>query len=137
MTPNLTLIYPMFAMVILTMFIAILMWKRRMTAIKEGFDPRYFKTLSVGQPPDNVLRVDRHYINLFEMPVLFYVGCIVAMIMPLAGPGILFWSWGFVVARVLHAFIHITTNKLPMRMMAFMLGFAMLVGMWIQIVISI
>ncbi len=137
MNPNLQLVYPMFAMVVLTYVVAGVMLRNRIQAVREGFDVRYFKTYNHGQPPEQVLRVDRHFTNLFELPVLFYVGCLAAMLVPLAGFWINFWAWLFVFARVLHALIHIRTNKIPHRMKAFGLGAVAVLGLWIEIVLSI
>lgn len=137
MSAHLHLVFPMFAMVILTYVVAGIMLKTRVQAVREGMDVRYFKTYNHGQPPEQVLRVDRHYTNLFELPLLFYVGCTVAMLVSATGFWINFWAWLFVIARVLHAFIHIRTNKIPHRMRAFGLGALAILGLWIQIIISV
>ncbi|MES2854293.1 MAG: MAPEG family protein, partial [Bdellovibrionota bacterium] len=80
-----TLIYPMFAMVILTLVTMLVMLNTRMRAVKAGkIKFSYFKTYNT-EAPDEILKTQRHYTNLFELPVLFYVACLVAMTRNLEG----------------------------------------------------
>src|SRR5687768_13453910 len=114
---NLSLIYPMFALVILTFIVFILGFAARFSAVRTRQLPlRYFKVFEGGAPPEAVVKTARHYSNLFEMPVLYYVGLILAMLIPLTGFWITFWAWGFVVARIAHACVHLGTNNILQRM---------------------
>jgi len=135
--PNLQLIYPMFAMVMLTFGVGLVVLKNRIAAVKGGMPIKHFKTYTEGQAPESMVKADRHFVNLFEVPLLFYVGCLVAMMMPLQGIMVQVWAWLFVAMRILHAYIHIGPNKLRARMTCFWMGCAAVVALWIQIVISI
>lgn len=137
MQPNLQLIYPMFAMVLLTFGVALVSYRERVKAVKQGMTARHFKTYSEGTAPEAMVKADRHFVNLFEMPVLFYAGCIVAMIVPLVGLPVLATAWFFVAARLAHAYLHIGPNKLLPRMSVFMVSCLAVLVLWIQIVIAI
>ncbi len=137
MQPNLLLIYPMFAMVVLTFAVGLLSLKNRIAAVKQGLPARYFKTFTDSVPPEAVVKTDRHFVNLFEVPVLFYAGCLVAMILPLTGLLVQVWAWFFVVARIGHAFIHVGSNRLYPRMSAYLFGCAAVIALWVQIILSI
>ncbi len=80
--------------------------------------------------PDYLARVEQHYQNLFELPVLFYVlqlalyasGSVTAVQLVLA--------WGFVATRLLHTVIHTTVNRLRWRMLVFSAGALLLMVSW-------
>lgn len=136
---NLTLIYPMFAQFLLTFLVLLIMFGTRVRAVREGrLQAKYFKTYpETMQPPDDVVKTQRHYANLFENPVLFYAGCLAAAILPVYGFAIQFWAWLFVAARAVHAFIHLGDNKIYPRMGAFGLGWASLLGLWLTIILKL
>jgi len=131
------MIYPMFAMVVLTMMVGALNLFTRITAVRSGrLDPGYFKTFSVGTPPEDVIKVGRHFNNLFEVPTLFYAGALAAMVTGTSGAAN-YWAWGFVATRVLHTFIHIGPNKLLYRMPAFVAGVVCLAALWVCVVCKV
>jgi hypothetical protein len=135
--PNLLLIYPMFALVVLTFGVTLVAFRQRINAVKQGMSARHFQTYTEGTAPESMIKADRHYVNLFEIPVLFYTGCIVAMLVPVVGMMVLATAWLFVAARLVHAYIHIGSNKLGPRMSAHMVGCVTVLALWIQIVIAI
>jgi hypothetical protein len=135
---NLTLVYPMFAMIVLTFGVAMAMLYARVRAVQTGtIKMGYFKTYSDGEPPELVLKTQRHFANLFELPVLYYAACIVAMILPIGGWAVLLCAWLFVVARVLHALIHIGGNRVKYRMRIYLLGWIAVLALWGQIVYAV
>ena len=73
------MLIPLFAQVLLTFYVGIVMRIRREKAVKEGADWRYFKTFEGEKPPRYVLQADQHFTNMFETPMLFFAACIVAM----------------------------------------------------------
>src|SRR5947209_8693763 len=63
------LIYPMFAMVMFTLLVGVITLMTRIHAVRSGkLDARYFKTFSFGEPTIEVLKTQRHFSNLFEIP---------------------------------------------------------------------
>ena len=128
----------MFALVILTCAVMIFSFRARVAAIKKGeIAIKYFKTFEGGNPPEAVVKAGRHFSNLFEVPVLFYAGLIIAMMMPLTGFWIQVWAWLFVVARILHAAIHLGPNKIRPRMLAYALGWVAVLAIWISLLLHI
>jgi hypothetical protein len=85
--------------------------------------------------PDYAHLPARHFINLFEVPVLFYAVCLAAIFLHLSGSAMVFLAWGFVFCRVVQAFIHMTYNNVLHRMLAFFAGFAVVLAMWTLIVV--
>lgn len=135
---NIYLIYPMFAMVLLTVTVLLSMFIARISAIREGkLSARYFKTYNFGEPTEAMVKSSRHFANLFELPVLFYAGCLTAMILPMNDGWILGWAWLFVAARLVHAYIHIGKNKLLPRMISYTIGWIALLALWLDIVVTV
>lgn len=134
MTTNLSLIFPMFAMVILTAVVLIVSFRARVQAVRnQQIKISYFRTFSDGQPPEQVLKTTRHFSNLFEVPTLFYAACITGMVIPVLSELFLICAWLYVVARLFHAYIHIGANRIRPRMIAYALSWTVLLVMWIQI----
>ncbi len=130
------LIYPMAAMVLLTIIVLSRMVHGRVTAVRSGaVDARFYKThQGENTEPREVAQNARHFTNLFENPVLFYVACVVAMVSGLGGLPMLVLAWLFVATRIVHAFIHLTTNRIPRRMVAYGVSWALLAAMWLWLV---
>ncbi|HEX4043296.1 MAG TPA: MAPEG family protein [Xanthobacteraceae bacterium] len=53
--------------------------------------------------------------NQFEIPVLFYVLTILAYVTHLAGLIFVILAWIFVIFRILHASVHVTSNIVRLR----------------------
>ena len=72
--------------------------------------------------------------NLFEMPVLFYVAAVFAILFGATN----FWTgllaWLFVLGRIAHTTIHTTSNVVPLRFGAFAVSLAALALLWITLI---
>lgn len=126
------MLYPLFAMALLTLFIAVRMLLLRIKAVRsKELKLGYFRLNEGGEVPGDLARTTQHYDNLFEMPVLFYL--IVVVIFITASVDILFvtLAWSYVVLRVGHAFVHITYNNVIHRMYFFTLSTIVMFAMWI------
>lgn len=132
------MIYPMYAMVLLTFLIAVCLLANRVRDIRGGrIKIKYFRTLSgEGDPSEGHQKAARQFINLFEVPVLFYAGCLTAMITQMTGTTAVALAWGFVAARALQAAIHLTYNNVKHRMVAYFTGFGCVLALWTLIAIS-
>lgn len=131
------LVYPLCAMFFLSVVVLGVMFLKRVNAAREGkVKLSYYKTFSGNEPPEDVVKAARHFSNLFEAPILFYVACILGMILPVEGILFLILSWLYVAARVVHAYIHIGPNKIYPRATSYGLGWLVLLGMWILILLK-
>jgi hypothetical protein len=135
--PNLTLIYPMAAMVLLTVFVLVRLFRSRVAAVRTGqVEASYFR-LYVGDEPETTRKVSRHFSNLFEAPTLFYIACLAGMVAGVAGPVFLVCAWGYVGARGIHAVVHLGGNRLRKRIVAYFASWVFLVAMWITLVVVV
>lgn len=121
--------WPVIAQVVLTFVIYGLISSRRMAAIKAG--EATIADLSIQQnEPVRSLLVRNNLANQFELPVIFYAGCISAFVLGFSDAAMIILAWVFVLSRVAHAWVHVTTNRIGHRRPAFMIGFLAMGAMW-------
>ena len=71
------------------------------------------------------------------MPALFYALTALALVTRKADLAFVVMAWIFVASRLVHAYIHTTSNRVPQRFMAFLVGVVILVLMWILFAVRI
>lgn len=135
---TLNLIYPMFAMVLLTATVLTILFRRRSRAVREGaVSSRYFRLYQGDSEPEASAPAARHFANLFEAPVLFYAACLAAMVAGMGDLITLTLAWLYVLARVIHAGIHLSSNRLRRRIAAYASSWLVLLALWIDIVVTV
>ena len=135
---NYELVYPMFAMVVLTCVVLGVMFRTRVQSVVNGdVSISYYKTYQGGKEPDQAIQLSRHFANIFEAPTLFYIVCLVAMITLQSAPLFQLLAWVYVLLRVAHAYIHIGRNKVMHRMRIYFSSWVVLMLMWVYVLISV
>lgn len=128
-----TLIMPVVALAGLTAIVTIMMVVYRNLAFIRGMaSERYFQTYSSDAPAEWIERPSRSYMNLLELPVLFYVICLLMLTVGKFDNVQVVLAWIFVATRYIHAIIHIGFNYVPFRFAAFFAGFITLVVIWVR-----
>jgi len=126
--------YPMFLMVLLTFIIGLITMKIRIANVKGGdVSPQYFKLMEGQEVPEIITKTTRSFNNQFEVPVLFYAGCIIYISLGVESLIGLALAWSFVLLRCIHAYIHLTYNHLIHRMLTFWFAFLSAVGLWLNL----
>lgn len=126
--------FPCLAMLLLTFIVLLRMFVLRISAVKnKDIEIKYFKTYSAGNPPMLMVQADRHFSNLFEVPVLFYMVCVFSVITFHVDSKMLLAAWIYVFFRVIHAFIHLTSNKLNPRMLTYAFSWIVLLYMGLNL----
>jgi hypothetical protein len=132
------LIYPMFAMVLLTATVLGILFRSRVRAVREQkVTTRFFRIYQGETEPEISAQAARHFTNLFEAPTLFYAACLAAMVTRQTGLTVVVLAWGYVAARLAHAYIHLGSNRLKHRIRAYFSGWLVLMAMWIVIVAGV
>jgi len=97
------------------------------------------RDIALGEPnlPARATQVGNCYRNQFELPVLFYA--LIALALPLrhADLFIVLMSWIFVITRLIHAGVFVTSNDLGRRSVAWLAGALVLLVMWLYFAIRI
>jgi hypothetical protein len=128
---------PLFVLVLLTFVIGFGMAGLRTGALTRR-EVRV-QDIDLGQPnwPKRSLQVANCFRNQFELPVLFYVLTILAIITRHADLLFVVMAWIFVLTRLVHAYIHVTSNNLRMRGLWFAIGALVLFIMWVIFIVRI
>jgi hypothetical protein len=132
------LVYPMLAMVVLTVIVLVILFRSRVRMVREGVvRVSYFGTFQGPPEPEYAAKPARHFANLFEAPVLFYVACLAALATGVKGWLVLALAWGYVAMRYTHAFIHLGSNRVRYRLRAYFVGWLLLLALWIHVAVSV
>lgn len=133
-----SLIYPMFAMVLLTATVLGILFRSRVRAVRENPGTlQYFRLYQGGVEPEASAKAARHFANLFEAPTLFYAACLAAMVTGQTGIAIVGLAWAYVAARLAHAYIHLGGNRLRWRIRAYFASWLVLVALWLMLVLGV
>ncbi len=124
------ILLPLFFQVALTFGLLITLGRSRVSAIASR--DVAMKDVALGQDawPNAIRQIGRSYQSQFELPVLFYALITLAIATDKVDAALIAGAWLFVVSRGVHAFIHLTSNRVPLRFRAFLAGFACLTLMW-------
>jgi hypothetical protein len=130
--PTLAILYPVFALACWTslVLLQIPIARFRAGARREirADDFKYGESASV---PAYVRIPNRNYMNLLEIPVLFYVVCLLSYVTGGASPLMLAMAWAYVALRVVHSLIHLSYNNVMHRLMAFASSNLLLIALWV------
>ena len=136
---ELSLVYPMLAMVLLTAVVLVMLFRSRVRMVREGLAPvSYFRTFQGSvEEPEYTIKPARHFVNLFEAPTLFYAGCLAAMVAGVTGTVVVVLAWLYVAMRYVHAWIHLGGNRVRYRMRAYFASWLFLLALWITIAVGV
>jgi hypothetical protein len=131
-------LYPMLALMGWTFLVLLLMAKRRIAAVQAGrVHPREFALgESVAVPADCTI-VNRHYMNLLEIPLLFYAVSLTYYATQQVDGVALALAWAYVVLRLAHSAVHLGSNRLVHRLYAFAFSNFALMGLWGWLVVQL
>lgn len=124
-----TIFWPVLAQVALTFAIYVVVSLRRVGAVSAGKATHADYRVPIVEPEASATAI-RSLNNQFELPILFYLCCVVLFLLGSVSNAALILAWLFVASRVAHAYIHVTTNRLKHRRPLFMVGFLVVFAMW-------
>ena len=123
--PTLTvnpLLLPLLAMVSLTLLVWVRLYTVRIPEMKRSrIDPqRLAGSADKGLLKDT--RASDNFINLFEVPVLFYVLVLASITSGINDPALVGLAWAFVALRAAHSAIQCTYNRVMHRFTVYALA---------------
>lgn len=129
------LLYSMAFYVFYMWILALYMFRSRVRAITSGeVPPKYFKTYTGQTPAEKTLVIGRHYDNQFQVPLLFFAGGTLHIVLNTTNTTTVIIAWLFALSRLLHSFVHLGSNMLQKRVAAFAIGWLMIVLLWGQLI---
>ncbi|MGQ0383233.1 MAG: MAPEG family protein [Gammaproteobacteria bacterium] len=120
---------PVLAQVALTLAIYVVLIRTKIRAIRAGECNQARRPLYDDAFPEYVLKINNNLRNQFELPVLFYVVCFALWALDAVDWPALALASLFVASRIVHAWIHCTTNVVAHRRRVFTVGWWLLVAM--------
>ncbi|TCT07829.1 MAPEG family protein [Aquabacter spiritensis] len=130
------ILLPLFVEVALTFFLLFALGSQRGRVLSaNGVGPE--AALDRNAWPDRPRQFANAFSNQFELPVLFYVLTALALVTRKADLVFVVLAWVFVLSRIVHAGIHITTNTVRLRFPAYAVGVFALLIMWVLFALAI
>jgi hypothetical protein len=128
---------PLFVEVLLTFGLVFWAATLRVRDLKSGAAKPQDIALREPNWPAHTRQVSYSYSNQLELPLLFYVLTILAYFTHHAGTLFVILAWIFVVFRLLHAYVHVTSNVVNIRGPLFGLSAVVLAIMWLIFMIQV
>ncbi len=124
------ILIPVFLHFLLVTLVGIRMGQARFKSVRSGETKRADIVLDSRKWPDRLRQLSNNFDNQFQAPMAWYA-CVAFLIATAFVDQVqVVLTFGFLVSRVIHSFIHVTTNKLPDRFYAFIAGLFCLFAMW-------
>ena len=128
--------WPMIALTFLICCVYAVVFLRRREAVTSGqATPRDFK-LPLKEPEASATAI-RNLINLYELPMLFYVVCLSLYAVNGATLLAVVLAWCFVASRIAHTIVHVTSNQLSLRQPLFVIGFILNGALWVMLALHL
>lgn len=131
------ILLPVFAQAALTFFLMFWMARTRLGAIRAGKVTTAELKRDWTSWPERPTQIAAAYHNQFQLPVLFYVLVLIALITTQADFLFVVLSWLFVILRVIHAYVHTGKNDIRARFQVFAIGATVLLIMWLYILLKL
>ena len=109
-----------------------LMGSRRIPLVMNGKIAIGAIALSREPWPDKAKQASNAFDNQFQLPVLLFVASFAALYL---GPTLfeVLLAWLFVLSRIVHATIHVTTNHVIRRFWVYVFGYGVLIAFWLDL----
>jgi hypothetical protein len=125
-----SILLPVFVQVALTFVLLMRLGSGRLRTLSAGKTKVRDIALGESNWPADVTQVGNCFNNQFQLPMLFYVLVVLALFLHKADLLFVIMSWIFVISRIVHAGVHITSNNVNQRFAAYTVGMVVLLLMW-------
>ncbi len=122
--------WPMIAHVLLVYIVYAVLGKRRYDAVQSG-DAKVSQFRGRTDEPASCATASNNLMNQFELPVLFHAVCLALFVTSGVAYVPVALAWIFAISRYVHAWVHLTSNRIRYRQPAFSAGFLALAALWI------
>lgn len=136
MTPDKLILIAMLMQGLLAMILLFVLGRRRLPLVAKG--KVHIRDIAMDDRnwPEKAVLASNAFNNQFQLPVLFYVACGISLYLG-TGWAEVALAFFFVGSRCFHAAIHVTSNYVPHRFMAYVFGFGILVLWWLLLAVRV
>ena len=138
MNPNQLIILAGFAQVALTFIVWFVLFYRRVSELKRRkINPQKIATSTQSAAVMEDVRASDNFKHLFEMPVLFYFLCALAVATHMTSFAMSVLAWLYVGLRYLHSYIQCGKNQVMPRFYVFVASSVTLFALWVVFAVSL
>ncbi|MBI1199096.1 MAG: hypothetical protein GC203_14650 [Phenylobacterium sp.] len=131
--PHELIFAPMGVLALLTFVVLGFIPIRRFRAVGSGqIEAGDFKLGESARVPPEVAIPNRNYMNLLELPMLFYVVGLMYYVADKVDAVVLTLAWTYVALRIVHSVIHIGYNNVRHRLIPFAISNFLLIAIWVK-----
>jgi len=135
---DISIFAPMAALIALTFLVLLLIPIKRLRAGFAGeITGEDFRFGESARVPGHVSIPNRNYMNLLELPMLFYVLCLTLYVTHSVTALEYGLAWTYVALRAAHSAVHLTLNHIFTRLTIFAASNVMLGVMWTVFFVSL
>jgi len=137
-TQHVDILFPSMALAGWTLCVLLVMPYRRIKAVfAKQITADDFKFGESANVPPAVSIPNRNFMNLLEVPVLFYVLSLTCYVTQNAGAATVVLAWLYVALRVLHSLIHLSYNNVIHRLAVFAASNLVLAALWVRLLLDL
>ncbi|MFK8031091.1 MAG: MAPEG family protein [Gammaproteobacteria bacterium] len=129
--------WPVLLQVLIPVIVLFINGKRKSTDVKAGTVDRVKAAMDNEAWSVPVVLTSKNLANQFQLPVLFYVVCLVLFNLGSVTAFTLGAACLFVASRYLHAYVHVTSNYVPLRMRSFIFGVLVLLALIVMTAVAL
>jgi len=135
MTHQGEILLPVVVLVFWTFLVLVMIAFRRLQALYTR-DVRLadFRVGESDAVPARVVLANRNYMNLLELPVLFYLGCVLFYLLEAVTPTLVTLAWLYVGLRIAHSIVHLSWNHVWHRFALFVASNLTLLAIWLLLI---
>lgn len=135
---QLAIFEPVLALVLLTFLVLLrIPYVRFMAVRSRQLTVSDFRLGESPRVPEAVALPNRNYMNLLELPMLFYTLAVALYVTQRVDAVVLALAWVYVGLRVVHSGVHLTFNHVLTRLTMFALSNFTLAAMWTYFALKI
>lgn len=131
------ILWPVLVQIAIPLLVLILNGHRKRADVKAGRYDGEKSALDNTAWSAPVVMTSNNLANQAQLPVLFYVLCLIFAFTNTVTPLILSLAWLFVASRILHAWAHVMGNIVPVRFRAFLFGALVLLLLFVFCVLAL
>ena len=129
------MLIPLLALVLLTFVVWVYLYITRIGEMKRrNIDPQALNARnSVPELLPDSAATANNFMNLFEIPVLFYLAVILSLVLLVQDQVLVILAWVYVLLRYVHSLIHCTYNKVMHRFQVYFVSCIVLLLIWLRL----
>ncbi len=112
---------------------ALLGYVRISRGLRGAIPAEYIRVGKGPRPADKIVDIHHHFSNQFEVPLLFYLGCIAALATEAVDRTTVTLAWSFVGLRVVHTAIVLVRNDPRLRVGPYVLSTVAAWAIWVNL----